>query len=196
MPIKAVIFDLDGTITRSYLDFNVIRCEMGLSVDSGPILEAMERMSDEDRLRAETILNKHESEAVAASELNEGAAELLVQLRKWGMRLGILTRNTRENADAVLSKHALEFDCIVGRHDAPVKPNAAGVLLLCRHFGISPQESLVVGDYVHDVLCANAAGATSVLLSVDGRSRQFAEHADYTVKKLSELVHIVDRTLN
>ncbi|MFC1764589.1 HAD family hydrolase [Planctomycetota bacterium] len=195
MPIKAIIFDLDGTITRPYLDFDVIRCEMGMPKDSGPILEALERMSDEDRQRAERIIKRHEEEAIAASELNDGAVELLAQLHERGLQLGILTRNTRENAKAVLSKHALEFDCVVGRDEAPVKPDAAGVLLLCRHFGVSPQESLVIGDYLFDVLSANAAGATSVLLSLDGRGRQFTEHADFTVKELSELVHIVDRTL-
>jgi len=43
MPIKAVIFDLDGTITRPYFDFDAIREEMGLDRNSGPVLEAMEK---------------------------------------------------------------------------------------------------------------------------------------------------------
>ena len=39
MPIRAVIFDLDGTITQPYLDFDGIREEMGLEKNGGPILE-------------------------------------------------------------------------------------------------------------------------------------------------------------
>jgi len=42
MPIKAVIFDLDGTITQPYFDFDAIREEIGLPRDSGPILEIIE----------------------------------------------------------------------------------------------------------------------------------------------------------
>ena len=35
MTITTVIFDLDGTITRPFLDFDAIRAEMGLSADAG-----------------------------------------------------------------------------------------------------------------------------------------------------------------
>jgi phosphoglycolate phosphatase-like HAD superfamily hydrolase len=41
--IAAVIFDLDGTITRPYLDFNQIRAEIGNV--RGPLLEAMDKMT-------------------------------------------------------------------------------------------------------------------------------------------------------
>ena len=56
MPIKAVIFDLDGTITQPFLDFNAIRNKMGLTEDDGPVLEAMEKMTSCQRRRAEEIL--------------------------------------------------------------------------------------------------------------------------------------------
>ena len=45
MSIKAVIFDLDGTITQPYFDFDAIRQEIGLAKDSGPLLESMEKMT-------------------------------------------------------------------------------------------------------------------------------------------------------
>lgn len=51
MTIKTVIFDLDGTITVPFFDFDAIREEMGLSKDTGPILEAMEKMSPDQRRR-------------------------------------------------------------------------------------------------------------------------------------------------
>ena len=56
MPFKAVIFDLDGTITQPYFDFDAIRQEIGLARDSGPLLECMEEMTPEQRLEAERIL--------------------------------------------------------------------------------------------------------------------------------------------
>ena len=49
MSIKAVIFDLDGTITRPFFDFDAIREEMGLDRNAGPVLEAMEKMTPQQR---------------------------------------------------------------------------------------------------------------------------------------------------
>ena len=94
---------------------------------------------------------------------------------------------------AVAQKHALEFDAVVGRDEAPVKPDPAGVLLLCREFDVRPEETLVVGDYLFDLLSARAAGAVPVLLDVEKALCEFAQHADFTVENLGELVHIIDR---
>ena len=95
MPVRAVIFDLDGTITEPYLDFDVIREEIGMARHGGPILEAMEKMSLEQRQRAEAILLWHEEKALAASKLNAGARETLEELRRRGIRIGIITRNRK-----------------------------------------------------------------------------------------------------
>jgi len=128
MPIRAVIFDLDGTITQPFFDFDAIREEMGLRRDSGPVLESMKKMSPERRKEAERILHFHESEAVTQSRLNAGARQTLEAIRKAGIHIGILTRNRRSNALAVAEKHNLKFDAIVYREDGPVKPDAFGVL--------------------------------------------------------------------
>ena len=47
--MRAVIFDMDGTLTKPCLDFDAIRAEMGLSGE--PILEAMARMTPDERAR-------------------------------------------------------------------------------------------------------------------------------------------------
>ena len=93
MLIKAVIFDLDGTITKPYFDFDAIREEIGLDRNSGPVFESMEKMTPQQRQKAEEILNHHEQKAVAESELNTGAKETLCALRDAGLYIGILTRN-------------------------------------------------------------------------------------------------------
>ncbi|MHC4805955.1 MAG: HAD family hydrolase, partial [Planctomycetota bacterium] len=95
MSIKAVIFDLDGTITQPYFDFDVIREEMGLAKDSGPILELMEKMTVQQRQEVEKILHYHEQKAVTESRLNAGAKQTLSALRAAGIYIGVLTRNRR-----------------------------------------------------------------------------------------------------
>ena len=91
MSIKAVIFDLDGTITKPYFDFDKIREEIGLERNSGPVLESMEKMTPQERKRADEILNYHERKAVLESELNAGAKETLSALRSAGMISNAMT---------------------------------------------------------------------------------------------------------
>jgi len=192
MTIRAVIFDLDGTITQPYFDFGAIREEIGIGEDEGPVLEAMEQMTAEQRQRAERILHHHEEQALTASSLNPGARETLAELRRRALPVGILTRNRKCNAEAIASKHGLHFDAIVGREDGPVKPDAYGVLHLCQQFGVSPSETILVGDYVHDLQCARAAGATAVLIANHRRADEFAGQADFRIKTLDEIFRIID----
>lgn len=193
MSIKSVIFDLDGTITQPYFDFDLIRKEMGLDRNSGPVLESMMKMTPQQRKRAEEILQSHESRAVTESTLNDGAKETLAVLRRAGIRIGILTRNKRSNALAIADKHGLRFDAVVDREDGPVKPDAFGVLRLCQQFGVQPKETLLVGDYLFDLLCAKAAGAVAVLLANHSKADEFTEHADFTIEKIGEILQIIEK---
>jgi len=190
--IKAVIFDLDGTITQPNFDFDTIREEMGLERDSGPVLESMEKMTPQQRQHAEEILHFHERRAVIESRLNAGAKRTLSALRKAGIHIGILTRNKRSNALAIARKHNLKFDAVVDREDGPVKPDAFGVLRICEQFGVKPEETLLVGDYLFDLLCAKAAGAVAVLLANHNRAAEFAGHADFTVENIGQILQIVE----
>lgn len=193
MSFKAVIFDLDGTITEPFFDFDAIRLEMGLSKDAGPVWEAMAKMPAEQRRRAENILSFHEQRAVTESSLNPGARQTLRKLRQAGLGIGILTRNTKANAFAVAEKHGLQFDVVVGREQGPVKPDAFGVKKICEHFAIEPRESMVVGDYLFDIMCAKAAGAVAVLLNNREKAKEFAEYADFVIDRLEQVLEIVQR---
>lgn len=192
MPIRAIIFDLDGTITEPYFDFDAIREEIGIDRQGGPILEAMESMTAQERQRTERILHHHEQKAVVASTLNPGAREMLLELQHRGIRIGVLTRNRKCNAEAVAQKHDLPFEAIVGREDGPVKPDAFGVLHLCRLFGVAPHETLVVGDYLFDLLSARQAGALSALITNGRHAEDFAAHADFQIDRLSQVLDIID----
>jgi HAD superfamily hydrolase (TIGR01509 family) len=192
MKVHAVIFDLDGTLTKPFLNFDQIRSEMGLSSSSVGILEAMDKMSPEQRHQAMAILDRHESDAARNARLNEGVHELLETLRQRAIAVGLLTRNTRQNTLLVAAEHNLKFDAIVDRSDGPVKPDGFGVRKLCEDFGVKPSETLVVGDFLHDLVSARDAGATAILMRTHPRASEFETQADYSIDRLEPLIPLMN----
>ena len=83
MTPRAVIFDLDGTLADSLLDFDAIRAEIGLAPGL-PILEQLAGVDPAARARAELIMRRHEREAIASATLTDGCADLLGHLGALG----------------------------------------------------------------------------------------------------------------
>lgn len=183
MELAGVIFDLDGTLVDSDLDFAAIRRDMGLGPE--PILEAMERLSPERRRECEEILLRHERAGAVRAAPIHGAIEWLNYLDERGIPRALFTRNSRAVVEIALDRCDLDFEHVVAREDAPPKPDPAAILRLCGSWGVRPQNVLVVGDYVYDLLAGRAAGAASALVT-HGRTWDFAHLADYVWRSLSE----------
>lgn len=193
MKITAVIFDLDGTLTEPFMDFDLIRRQMGIAQTDGGVLEALSAMPPPERKNAEAILLAHEQAAAEKSALNDGAARLLDTLRARGIPIGILTRNTRQNAAYVARKHDLHFDAMICREDGPAKPDGFGVRRICEQFGVTPAQTLVVGDFKHDLESARNAGAVAVLLKNHSKADTFEHLADFVILHLDAVLSIIDQ---
>ncbi|MBN1488890.1 MAG: HAD family hydrolase [Phycisphaerae bacterium] len=189
--IKAVIFDLDGTITRPRLDFDAIRAELALPPKQ-PVLEAMAQMSPERCAAAEAVLERHEREAAEQSELHDGAHATLEGLRQRGIRTGLLTRNSRRSTDTVLAKHDLAFDFIRTREDGVTKPSGEPIEVICRVLRVSPARTLTVGDFLFDIQAGRAAGTRTALMIGEREAPPFADEADCVIRDLTEILAIVD----
>jgi len=184
MKRSAVIFDLDGTLTRPLLDFDAIRARIGIT--GGPILEAIEKMQGAERARAEEILLQHEWEAARTGELQEGAVEVVRRLRECHP-VALLTRNTRPIVDYLLERHGFVFDAIRTREHGAVKPSPEPVLSLCREVNAHVQASWMVGDYLFDLQSGRSAGTRTVLMIGDDEMPSFATMADFVIRRLDEL---------
>lgn len=187
---RLVIFDMDGTLTRPYLRFDEIREEIGL--DSEPLLEAVRELPSADRARAEAILARHEAEAAAASELQDGARDVVSAIRESGMSVALMTRNSRRSVAVVLERHGLDFDRVWTRDDGAMKPSPEPIYSICRSMGVLSKNAWSVGDYLYDIVCGKAAGSTTVLLLDADRARpSWADEADHVVDCLSGLLPLL-----
>jgi HAD superfamily hydrolase (TIGR01549 family) len=185
---QAVIFDMDGTLTRQNLDFAAIRREIGLGPE--PVLETITEMSSADRARAEAILERHEAEAAANCELQPGAGEVIQEIRARGIAAALMTRNSRRSVDVFRARHGVGFDLIWTREDGPMKPSPEPIFHICRKLGVSAGDAWVVGDFHFDIICGAGAGARTVLFVEAGRQRpDWAGEADYVIDDLRELLN-------
>src|SRR5579859_2678593 len=153
---RAILLDMDGTLTEPMLDFPRIKAEMGIG--GRPILEALAEMSGDSRDLAEAVLLRHEDHAAANSKLNPGCVELLEHLRQTSIATALITRNSRRSVEIVLERHGLQFDAVIAREDGPFKPNPVPLQLACGKLGVDESEAWMVGDGQYDVEAARAAG--------------------------------------
>lgn len=165
------IFDLDGTLTEPVHDFDAIRS--ALDIPRGEyILEYISRRSSEEAAVLHARLQAIEADLVARTRLREGCRELLERLLDAGCRLGILTRNSHENALATLAHTGIdgcfEPTAVLGRDAARPKPDPEGIELLLRHWDASAETAVMVGDHAMDLRAGRRAGVMTVHLDPAG----------------------------
>ena len=188
--VLAVLFDMDGTITRPIIDFNAIRADMGVPPGQA-ILEYLDHLEGPEREQAQRVLAAHETAAALNSELNLGARDLLEFLDRRHVRTAIITRNNRNAVDIVCKKHNLAFDFVITAEDGPPKPSPEPVYRAARALDIPIDRILVVGDFLYDVASGAAAGTRTVFLT-NGKPPTFDVEADFIIDSLNELIHLLD----
>ena len=178
--VRGMVFDLDGTLIDSALDFDLIRHDMGLP-RGRPILEALAEIpegDDKDRMRA--VLRSHELAGADRAVLFPGVSEALAFLRDQKIPTGILTRNSRESTERVLSRLGLLFDQVLTREDAPPKPDPTGLITICQRWQLNPAAVPFCGDYRFDLEAGRAAGMPTVLYA-PGVIPEYASLADHVL---------------
>jgi len=189
--IGGILFDMDGVVVRQRLDFPAIKREIFGDTD-GFILERMAELSPAARVRAEAILERHETAAAVEAEPMDGILPFMAWMDARGLRRGIVTRNSRKSVDVVLTRLGLRFDAVVTREDAPPKPAPDPVLLACRRMGLPTSEVLFVGDFEFDMLAGRRARVPTVLLRSPVMTS--SEHADLVIDSLGELRVLLEAT--
>lgn len=190
-PFDCVIFDMDGTLISSGLDFAAIRADLGISSDLG-LIEAIEQMPPPQRAEAEAKLLEYELASANRATLIPGAIEVLDTCRAMGLKLALLTRNSRQAVKIVMERFDnFRFDLIHCREDGIIKPEPDGVLMACGILGVDPTRTICVGDFHFDIQAANAADAVSVLLTTNPDCQAYADEADFVIDELEEILKLL-----
>jgi len=216
LPIEAVIFDLDGTLANFNLDYKALRSEvrsylMSIGVPAS-VLDVNESIFEmlkkteifiqnhsksaeaftEVRSQALAIAERYEMEAATTTSLLTGAVEMLKDLQKMHLKIGVCTTSSEKAAAYILQRFKIDgfFKVIVSRDKVKyVKPHTEQLELALKTLGIHAKAALIVGDSVVDMQSAKELKAIAVGLptGLSTTEQLMGNGANYIVTSLTDL---------
>lgn len=209
--LKAMLFDLDGTIAdTNTLIFESFRFTLkkhgieGISDEKiysffgEPLYDSMQKFAPgqaEELIRTYRGFNERAHDEMI--QPFPGVREALAELRDMGLNLGIVT--SKRGAVAHRSLKVLDltdfFKVIVTpEHTSAHKPHPAPVMHGVGLLGIQAKEAMMIGDSPYDLLSGRAAGTLTcgVDYSKIDLKILYKTNPDYMISHVHELVSIVD----
>jgi HAD superfamily hydrolase (TIGR01549 family) len=221
--VEGLIFDLDGTLIRSRIDFVLMRQLMTEllqrydlppgTVDpkdtmTGSIIRAWSHLSAQSSeatthqfaREVDQTWNQVEMVAVEGTTEVPGARSTLGRLRRAGYPLGILTRSSRRYTMAALESSGLDdlIDAMVCRDDHDMieaKPNPIAMHRAAALIRVRTERCVYIGDHHMDLECAAAAGSAfiAVLSGSHDEERWRSYHPDVIINSVAELPSMLAR---
>ena len=176
--MKAVLFDLDGTLTNTIDDIadsmnHALRLhnlpehtveEYKYMVGNGA-RKIAERAVGEHQEFFQSVLQayqkQYETHNAVKTRAYDGIPELLQKLMAKGIRICVLSNKPHADTLTVVSHYFpdVRFDAVQGQIESiPIKPDPAGALMLSTKLGIKPSDFAYLGDTSVDMECAHNAG--------------------------------------
>lgn len=177
-PWKAVLFDLDGTLTNTLDDIaNAMNRALRLHhlpewpveaykylVGNGARKLAERAVRDRQDLQASVLAEYqayYETHTNVVTRPYEGIPELLYALQELGLQLCVFSNKPDADTKHVVAYYFPEitFAAVQGQlPDVPVKPDPAGAKAIAARMQLPPEAFLYLGDTSVDMTCAVAAG--------------------------------------
>lgn len=214
--IKAVLFDLDGTLVDSLIDLaggvNRAIAQKGFPtheveafkyfVGDG-IPKMIERALPEGNRDIDTVneiknifLPYYAIHYADNTYAYDGMPELVARLKSNGFIVAVVTNKDQAMADEVVTKlYGNVFDLIFGKRDGiPAKPDPTAALMAMEQLGVKPQECVFIGDSGMDVATAVNSGAVPVgeLWGFRLRDELLQNGAKYIISAPNELLDIIE----
>jgi N-acetyl-D-muramate 6-phosphate phosphatase len=217
MAIRAVLFDLDGTLADTAPD--LIAALYRLCQEDGQPAPAYEDLrphvskgsrglitaglgiapgDPEFEPLTQRFLSHYAAAICVDTVLFPGMTELLAALETAGIAWGVVTNKPHRFTLPVMAGLGLaqRAACIVsGDTCAHPKPHPAPVLHACALAGVAPDQALYVGDDLRDIQAGQAAGMPSVAAAYGylGDGLPIAEwQADHVIESPLDLLHLLN----
>jgi len=167
--LKAVIFDLDGTLIRLPINYPKLLQRLQNLFDTKeelkPLMPSIIKFSGNDVIlqkKAFEIISEEEFLAMDNYEIIVGAKEILEYFKENKFVLALITMQGRQIAEKILNRLAPSiFEHIITRDESNDRlEQIQKTIKYCR---LEPNQTLVIGDRIHDVKCAKLANCVPIL---------------------------------
>ena len=216
---QAILFDLDGTLVDSVPDLTTainlalsaeglaplgeaeVRLMVGLGatklVERAFAARAMPLSGEALSLRTARMLDAYAQCLTDNTKALPGAADMLAAYHRARVRIAVVTNKPEAPSRSILANLGLadHVDVVVGGDTGPARKPAPDMLLhAAQSLGIHPSRALMVGDTVHDVEAARAAGMAVLVVEGGYTSRPARKlGADGVLKSLNDLPSAIER---
>ena len=215
-PIRAVIFDFDGTLAVLNIDFSLMRERVydltrryGIKeemIQEKYLLEVIDEVyqilweknppdAEAFYQASHSILHVVEMSAAQEGKLIPGAKATLKNLREKGVKVGIITRNCEDAVRKVFPDIDHFCDVLVSRNSVRrVKPHPEHLTQVVESLKTSVKDSVVVGDHIIDVQAGKRVGMRTVgVLTGRTKKEEFEKAgADYILREASEVNKLLE----
>jgi len=211
--VDAVLFDLDGTLVETDIDFPLMKRRMlelaakeGIdtkklsSMDILGIVDSaystliswgLHESAEDFRIRAIDALEEIEIRHARDARQIPFARDIIARITQEGIKTGIVTRNCRKASLISLEKAGIMPDVLVCREDTVRhKPHPEPLLFALTMLSARPENSIMVGDHLMDIEAGKAAGLKTVALLWDYRPADFFDEVkpDRLARNLQEVL--------
>ncbi|WP_171406167.1 HAD family hydrolase [Acinetobacter baylyi] len=222
--MKAVLFDLDGTLIDTAADFIRIIQEMCREEQREVVDADLIRTQVSEGARAmvklvypelavddaiflthrQRFLDRYEQNIVVDTDLFKGMYPLLEMLESQQIPWGIVTNKPRHLTELLLERLNLTERCavLVCPEDVQrTKPDPEPMFLAATQLHIAPEQIIYVGDHPRDIDAGRAAHMYTILaaygyLPLQHKDNLNAWQADVIVQHVTELQKILSQQLH
>lgn len=210
--IKAVLFDLDGTLLdtneliynsfchmfKEVLNLELPKVEItrlyGRPLEKSLVKYTNDREELEKMIYEYRLYNANHHDDLC--EPFEGVVELLKSLKDKGIKLGIVTSKRKVVAERGMKISGIYeyMDVIISPESTEKhKPEGEPAMKACDILGVKPNESIMVGDSSYDLLCGKNAGCLTCGVEYTALDVQDLLNVEptYMVKKAIDILDII-----
>ena len=191
--IKGIIFDLDGTLIRLPIRYDLVQNNLkkifNTQDEFKPLLEDIINFAKGNSVKIKEAFEsicEEENKAVDNLEIIENAFDVLQFFKSKQLKLGLVTLQCRKAVEKIFvrSDQLNVFSSVISRDESYDRKEQIEKIL--EKIQLLPDETIVVGDRIHDIMSARKVGCRAILVN-----REKSKNVDVeTIEKLSNLKKI------